>query len=200
MGPPSFSFRSFTDKSTYIILSPLLKYPVFSVRTFYFILNKVAPIRLVEKFYIFRPALQNDWMIRTDDDWFCFFFTRRGALPLFRVPPHCSLNVFVRMALPTINTPPSPIILKFWNTQYSAKGRQSVFVHRRKKTCGRCPCIFQGGSAHLPVWAQTLLLAQWWPCVNTTLLTALFWYSHIIFYVFFRLCICSRSHEPCFSQ
>ena len=140
---------------------------------FYFILYKVAPICLVEEFYIFRAALQNDWMIRNYDDWFCFFFTRRGALPLFRVPPHCSLNVFVRMALPTINTPPSPIILKFWNTQYSAKGRQSIFIHRRKKTCGRCPCIFQGGSAHLPVWAQTLLLAQWKSCVNTTLLTAL---------------------------
>ena len=129
---------------------------------FYFILNKVAPICLVKEFYIFRAALQNDWMIRNDDDWFClFFFTRRGALPLFRVPPHCSLNVFVRMALPTINTPPTPIILKFRNTQYSAKGKQSVFVHRRENTCGRCPCIFQGGSAHLPVWAQVLIFAQW---------------------------------------
>ena len=73
-----------------------------------------------------------------------FFFTRRGALPLFRVPPHCSLNVFVRMALPTINTPPSPIILKFWNTQYSAKGRQSVFVHRRKKNLRTLPVHFPG--------------------------------------------------------
>ena len=35
---------------------------------FYFILNKVAPICLVKEFFIFRAALQNDWMIRNDDD------------------------------------------------------------------------------------------------------------------------------------
>ena len=88
--------------------------------------------------------------------WLIFFFTRRGALPLFRVPPHCSLNVFVRMALPTINTPPLS-----HNSQISQKGGSQFLFIGGKKTCGHCPCIFQGGSAHLPVWAQTLLLAQW---------------------------------------
>ena len=97
---------------------------------FYFILNKVAPICLVKEFFIFRAALQNDWMIRNDDDWFClFFFTRRGALPLFRVPPHCSLNVFVRMALPTINTP-----LPSHNSQIL---EHSVF--RKREAVSFCP-------------------------------------------------------------
>ena len=41
-------------------------------------------------------------------------------------------------------SPPCPIILKFRNTQYSAKGRQSVFVHRRKKNLRTLPVHFSG--------------------------------------------------------
>ena len=128
---------------------------------FYFILNKVAPICLVKEFYI--SSCFTKWLDDKKRWWLIlFFFSRDEVLCLFSACHLIALSMYLsEWHYPQSILPSRPIILKFWNTQYSAKGKQSVFVHRRENTCGRCPCIFQGGSAHLPVWAQVLIFAQW---------------------------------------